>query len=185
MRWKLKTMRCIILISSLGSLLCMLTPAFAQKEHRDVLSPAQIEEIREAGIDPDGRIKLYTKFLNERADTIEGLTKRGHSAPRAHRLDKELQDFTALMDELGSNLDEYGDRKADLRKSLKTLNESAQRWMTILHNLPSEPGFDLSLKDATEGGQDLADEAKQMLTDQTAYFNEHKDQRGQDRVEPQ
>ncbi|HLY40718.1 MAG TPA: hypothetical protein VKR52_05860 [Terracidiphilus sp.] len=178
-------MRPILTAAILSSLFCAIQPSFAQKQHRDVLTPAQVEEIREAGIDPDGRVKLYTKYLNERADTIESLTKRGHSAPRAHRLDNELQDFAALMDELGSNLDEYGDRKADLRKSLKFLNESAQHWVAILHNLPSEPGFELSLKDATDGGQDLADEAKQMLTEQTAYFNEHKDQRGQDRAEPQ
>ena len=174
-----------IVVAALASLLCTIPPAYGQRNHRDVLTDAQVEEIREAGIDPDGRIKLYTKYLNERADSIESLTKRGHSAPRAHRLDNELQDFAALMDELGSNLDQYGDRKADIRKSLKTLDESAQRWLTILHNLPSEPGFDLSLKDATDGSQDLADQVKQMLTDQTAYFKEHKDQRGQDRAEPQ
>ena len=169
---------------ALASLL-WIAPLPAQRERRDVLTPAQVEQIREAGIDPDGRIKLYIKFVDEHADSIQSLIKRGHSAARAHRLDQELQNFSALLDELGSNLDEYGDRKADLRKSLKSLNESSQRWMNVLHSLPSEPGFDLSLKDATDAEQDIADQAKQMLTEQTAYFAEHKDQRGQDRAEPQ
>jgi hypothetical protein len=89
------------------------------------------------------------------------------------------------MDELGSNLDQYGDRKADMRKSLKPLSESTQHWLAVLHELPSESGFDLSLKEAIDSGQDLADQAKQLLTEQTDYFNLHKDQRGQDRAEPQ
>ena len=57
-----------------------------------------------------------------------GLIKRAKSTARAHRVDDELQDFTALMDELGDNLDVYSGRKADLRKSLKGLNEGVQRW---------------------------------------------------------
>src|SRR5579864_5282913 len=92
----------------------------AQKEKREPLTGPQVEQIREAGIYPDDRINLYTKFIGEHAETIKSLTTRGKSASRAHRLDDELLDLTALMDELGSNLDEYTDRKADLRKSLKT-----------------------------------------------------------------
>ena len=37
------------------------------------------------------------------------------------RLDNELQDVATLMDELGSNLDEYSDRHADIRLALKPL----------------------------------------------------------------
>src|SRR5579864_4306920 len=104
----------------------------AQKEKREPLTAPQVEEIREAGIDPDNRISLYTKFINEHAETIKGLTARGKSPSRAHRLDYELLDLTALMDELGSNLDEYSERKADMRKSLKNLSDSAPRWLGIL-----------------------------------------------------
>jgi hypothetical protein len=123
----------------------MVTLAAAQKEQRQPLTEPQIEQIREAGIDPDDRVRLYTKFLQERVDSIKGLTPRIHSGARAKRVDDELQDLTALLDELGSNLDQFGERKADLRKSLKALNESAPHWLDFLHNLPSEPGFDLSL----------------------------------------
>ena len=80
--------------------------AAAQKEQRQTLTEAQIEKIREAGIDPNERIRLYTQFIDERADTIKGLTNRRKSAARAKRLDDELQDFVALTDEMGSNLDQ-------------------------------------------------------------------------------
>jgi hypothetical protein len=156
----------------------------AQKEKREPLTGQQIEQIREAGIYPDDRINLYTKFLNEHADTIKGLTSRAKSPSRAQRLDGELQDLTALMDELGSNLDVYSDRKADIRKALKVLNESAPRWLGILRALPGEPGFDLARKEAIESGEDLADQAKRLLTEQTDYFAQHKDEQGQDRAEP-
>ena len=156
----------------------------AQKEKREPLTGPQIEQIREAGIYPDDRINLYTKFLNEHADTIKGLTSRGKSPSRAQRLDGELLDFTALMDELGSNLDVYSDRKADIRKALKALNESAPRWLGILRALPGESGFDVARKEAIESGEDLADQAKRLLSEQTDYFAQHKDEQGQDRAEP-
>jgi hypothetical protein len=160
------------------------TPLWAQKEKRDPLTGPQIEQIREAGIDPVERVRLYTKFLDEHVDTIKGLTPRAHSAARSRRLDDELQDLTALMDELGSNLDVYSDRKADIRNSLKPLTESTQHWLEVLHALATEPGFDLSRKEAIESGQDLADQAKTLLQEQTEYFNLHKDEKGQDRAEP-
>jgi chromosome segregation ATPase len=161
-------------------------PLGAQQEDKpEALTGPQIEQIREAGIYPDERVKLYTKFIDQHADTIKGLTTRSESAARAHRLDQELQNLTALMDELGSNLDTFSDRKADVRKSLKELSEASQRWMTMLHALPDAQGYDLSLKEAIESGGDLADQAKTMLAEQTKYFDLHKDQRGQDRYEPQ
>lgn len=155
-----------------------------QKEHRQPLNDAQIEQIREAGVYPDGRIKLYVKFIGERVDTIRGFSNRGRSAARAHRLDDELQDLAELMDELGSNLDQYGDRKADMRKALKTLNDVMPDWLKVLQTLPAEPGFELSQKDAIDATKDTADVASQLLKEQTAYFDLHKDEKGQERAEP-
>jgi hypothetical protein len=173
---------------SLLLLLCVLplliASAEAQKEQRQPLTEPQIELIREAGVDPDERVKLYTKFLQERVDSIKGLIPRIHSGARSKRMDDELQDLTALMDELGSNLDQYAERKADLRKSLKSLSESTPHWLDVLRDLPSEPGFDLSRKEAIDSGKDLADQITQMLKEQTDYFNLHKDEKGQERAEP-
>jgi maltooligosyltrehalose synthase len=171
-----------VLILALASACAAVAPA--QKEKREPLTEPQIEQIREAGIYPDDRINLYTKFVGEHADTIKGLSSRGKSSARVQRLDGELQDLTELMDELGSNLDVFSDRKADIRKALKNLNEAAPRWLGILRALAGEPGFDLARKEAIESGEDLADQAKRLLTEQTEYFNQHKDEQGQDRAEP-
>jgi hypothetical protein len=164
--------------------LLLAAPLSAQKEKREPLTEAQIEEIREAGIDPNKRVSLYTKFLDEHAATIKGLCGRVRSDQRARRLDSELQDFTALMDELGSNLDVYSDRKADIRKALKPLYEGSQRWLGMLRALAGEPAFDLARKEAIESGEDLADQITRLQNEQTEYFNLHKDQRQQERAEP-
>jgi hypothetical protein len=177
----MRLMRCLVAV-----LVCLLgtTLLLAQKDKREPLTGAQVEQIREAGIYPDDRVKLYTKFLDEHAEVIKGLTNRRKSAARSGRLDDELQDLTALMDEFGSNLDVFSDRKADIRKSLKPLPEAIQRWLTILRALPGEPGFDLARKEAIESGEELAEQAARLLSEQTDYFKLHKDEAGQDRAEP-
>jgi hypothetical protein len=155
----------------------------AQKEKRDPLTPDQQDKIAEAGIFPDERLGLYTKFANERMNRIEGLGKRTESG-RGKRLDSELQDFTALVDELASNLDNYGDRKADIRKSLKGLNEDLPKWQAILNGLPKDPAAEIARRDATEAVGDLTEDAKRYATDLEAYFKDHKDAAGQEREEP-
>ena len=169
-----------------ATLFCLLiaAPLAAQMEKPEPLTQDQRDQIAEAGIDPVARVDLYVKFLNERSDTIQGLIKRVHSPARSQRLNNELQDFAALMDELGDNLDMYSDRKADIRKSLKGLNDGVARWQGILHALPSEPGFALSLEGALDSAGDLAAQAKQLVSDQEAYFKAHPEQKGQDRYEP-
>ena len=164
--------------------LLVAAPLEAQRQKPEPLTDAQQEQIAEAGIDPVARVDLYVKFINERADTIKGLIPRAHTSARSSRIDGELQNFSALMDELGDNLDVFSDRKADIRKSMKGLNESVPRWQGVLKDLPSEPAFEISRRDAIESSGDLADQAKKITADQTAYFNLHKDEKGQDRYEP-
>ena len=159
-------------------------PLAAQKDKPEPLTESQQDQIAEAGIDPAARVGLYVKFIDDYSDTIKGLIARAHTEARVRRLNSELQNFSALMDELGDNLDVYSERKADIRKSLKPLTEGVARWQQTLHALPSEPGFELSLKEALDSASDLSDQARQLTTDQEAYFKAHPDEKGQDRSEP-
>jgi hypothetical protein len=88
------------------------------------------------------------------------------------------------MDELGSNLDMYSERHADIRASLKQLSESSTSWVRILRALAGEPGFDLARKEAIESCEELADQASRLLTEETDYFTLHKNEAGQERAEP-
>lgn len=164
--------------------LILAAPIAAQKHKREPLTESQQDQIAEAGIDPVTRVGLYVKFLDGYADTVKGLTSRAKSSARAQRLNDELLDFAALLDEFGDNLDVYADRKADIRKSFKGLNAGIERWQAALHALSSEPGFDLALKEALASLNDLVDQTKQISTDQEAYFKAHPDEKGQDRWEP-
>ena len=156
----------------------------AQRSQSEVLTQAQQDKIAEAGVYPDDRIALYTKFVNEHAETIKNLSKRTESA-RGHRLDQELEDFASLVDELSSNLDEYGGRMADIRKSLKALNEAVPHWQGLIKGLPNDSAIQISRDDATGALSDLAADVKQFTAKQEAYFKEHKDAKGQQREEPQ
>jgi hypothetical protein len=156
----------------------------AQRKHHDTLTEAQVEKIREAGIDPNQRMKLYTEFLNDHVNIVKSLTNRRASDARAQHLDSELQNVADLMDEVGSNLDEYSDRHADIRGALKILADESQHWLTTLKALAGEEPFDLSRKDAIEAGEDLADQAQRLLREQSDYFALHKDEKGQERAEP-
>jgi hypothetical protein len=166
-------------------LLCLLTSSgahlYAQHIRTASLTEAEVEQVREASIYPDERVKLYTKFLDERADKIKSLTNRPRSSERVLKIDDTLQDFTALMDEMGSNLDQYSDRHSDIRKALKSLTEATPRWLNILRVLPGESGFDLARKEAIESGEELADQATRLLHEQNDYFATHKDEKGQER----
>ena len=153
----------------------------AQHVRTATLSETEVDAVREAAVFPVERVNLYTKFLDQRAAKIKDIGSRPKSAQRVLKLDDLLQDFTALMDEAGSNLDQYSDRHSDIRKALKPLTEATPRWLSILRVLPGESGFDLARKEAIESGEELADQATRLLHEQEEYFATHKDEKGQER----
>ena len=158
---------------------------FAQKDHHDPLTEAQVEKIREAGIYPNDRIKLYTEYVNDHVNAVKSLINRGKSDARASRLDNELQDVATLMDELGSNLDEYSDRHADIRVALRPLADESQHWLSITQSACRRRPFDLSRKEAIEAGEDLADQAQRVFcANRLTTSPLHKDEKGQERAEP-
>jgi len=172
-----------VFVAIVASLLIS-APLAAQRDKPEPLTQSQQDQIAEAGIDPVARVDLYVKFIDDYSDTVKGLIPRAHTQARVRRLNSELENFSALMDELGDNLDVFSERKADIRKALKPLNEGLARWQQTLHALPSEPAFEVSLKDALDSASDLADQARQLTADQEAYFKAHPDEKGQDRYEP-
>jgi hypothetical protein len=170
-----------------GMIVCAFatTMVAAQREHHDPLTEPEMEKIRDAGIDPSLRIKLYSDFVKEHVETVVALSKRIPSVARDKKMDQALQDLSSLIDELGSNLDQYGDRKADLRPALKGLAKDSPEWLAELKAIRPAQSFRLSLEDATDAEKDLVDQSAELLKDQTAYFKLHKDQKGQERAEPQ
>lgn len=161
------------------------TSAHAQHAGDAKLTETEIEAVRESAVFPVERVKLYTRFLDERAGKIKDLSGRPKSGQRVIKIDDALKDFTSLMDEMGSNLDQYSDRHSDIRKALKPLTEAMPRWLNILRLLPGESGFDLERKEAIESGEELSDQASRLLREQEEYFATHKDEKGQERNDDQ
>jgi hypothetical protein len=173
----------ILLVALL--LMAAALPALAQHARVGELTETEIEQVREAAVYPVERVNLYTKFLSDRAARIKDLVNRPKSSQRVLKLEDALEDFTALMDEVGSNLDQYSDRHSDIRKALKPLSEAMPKWLTILRGVPGESGFDLSRKEAIEAGEELSGEAERLLKEQEAYFATHKDEKDQERNDDQ
>lgn len=173
-----------LLAAVLGCLLAA-APLRAQQPAQDPLTDQETQKIKDLGIEPDRRIGYFVQILDDRANAIQKLTNRAATPARDSLIDTKLQEFAAIMDELGDNLDEYGDRKADLRSSLKSLNQATPHWMNILHALAGAPAFDVSRKYAIESLEDLTDQGNRLLTEQTAYFKAHPKEKGQQRAEPE
>jgi hypothetical protein len=166
-------------------LLLSCTLLSAQHQRTASLTPSEVEAVAENAVYPVVRVNLYTKYLDERAAKIKDLGSRPRSGQRVLKIDDALQDFTALMDEMGSNLDQYSDRHSDIRKALKPLTEATPKWLNILRMLPGESGFDLARKEAIESGEELADQATRLLREQNDYFALHKDEKDQERNDDQ
>ncbi len=144
----------------------------------DTLTEDEVQEIRDNKTNPNERIKLYLKFIDQRLDAIKQLAGPGKSQKEKAQIHDKFDEFTRLCDELQDNLDTYNDAHADIRKSLKDLVADTARWPTVLNAVGSDPGFDFSQKTALEAARSATDEAHQMSLDQQVYFEVHKKERG-------
>jgi predicted nucleic acid-binding Zn-ribbon protein len=148
------------------------------QEQGDPLSPDEIQQIRDNKTNPNDRIKLYLKFIDERLDSIKQLTGTGKTAKEKADIHDKLEEFTRLCDELQDNLDTYDEAHADIRKSLKDLVADSARWPTQLTAIGADPSYDFSQKTAMEAAKSAADEAHQLSLSQQVYFDAHKKERG-------
>lgn len=98
-------------------------PLLAQRNERDPLNPKEVDQLRDTNQEPEKRLPLIVKFARERLDAA--LAARDNpklsSADRTTTIYSSLQDFLAIYDELGDNLDMYTDQKEDLRKPMKAV----------------------------------------------------------------
>jgi hypothetical protein len=106
-----------------GILTCLLLIGVARPRQRDPLNPLEIDQLREVALDADKRLKLYAQFAALRLDAAEALRKDA-SATDPNQLHDRLEDFLTIYDEFNDNVENFAQRQADLRKTLKTLLET-------------------------------------------------------------
>ncbi|HUY81261.1 MAG TPA: hypothetical protein VMU92_06020 [Acidobacteriaceae bacterium] len=151
---------------------------------RDPLTPREADQIANLRDQPNQRIQLFQKFLQQRIDAIKAIGP----SPRANDLKTDLRDkyqeFTRLSDELQDNLDTFDEAHADIRKALKKLIPAATRWPAILKQAAPDRTYDFSRETALDSAQGTQDQARQLYESQKKYFQIHKHQRGKNGTGP-
>jgi hypothetical protein len=165
----------------LGLIFLFALPLCAQRRH-DPLSPLEVDQLRDAMLDPDIRLKLFVKFARDRMTTLEQMRANPKTADRPHRTHDMLEDFLAVYDELNDNVDMYVERKDDIRKALKQIIEADTEFQSKLRAIKDSANTDAAeakqyefvLSSAIDTVDSSADEHRKTLTDVDEYVKRKK-----------
>jgi hypothetical protein len=162
-------------------LLVMLLSLFAYARKRDPLTEAEADQLREVATEPYKRLKLFIKFTEARLLAIDQVRVDPKLAQgRGKQIHDLLEDFTALLDEINDNLDQYQGRplskddRKDFKKGLKEVIEADERFDLKLRTLQSAtqtdpelkrdyPDFRFVLQDAQEALKSNAEMAREYM----------------------
>ncbi len=147
--------------------------AHAQRS-KDPLTPDQEEQVRAVADQPNERVKLYIKFIEQRTDAIHHAVVRPAIQHPGIEIHDRMEEMTRLVDELQDNLDAYDESHDDVRKSLKFLLERVPKWQSVLQEPPGSPDYDFARKTAQDAVDGLTQSATELLKSQEEYFGKHK-----------
>ncbi|HTV05869.1 MAG TPA: hypothetical protein VME86_10925 [Acidobacteriaceae bacterium] len=153
-------------------------PMLHAQRNQDPLTPQESDEIANLRDQPNQRIKLFQKFIQERIDAIKAIGPNPQEEDLKTELRAKYEEFTRLSDELQDNLDTFDDAHADIRKALKDLLPAAEKWPTILKEAAPDRTYDFSRETALDSAQSTSDQAKQLYDSQVKYFKNHKHESG-------
>ncbi len=105
------------------------------QRHREPLTQAEIDQIRDASWEPKQRLTLYVEFTRARLVKLEEMRNDPKTKNRPRQTHDLLDDIQLLYDELNDNVDTYVDRKDDIRKPLKTIIEADTEFQAKLRAL--------------------------------------------------
>ena len=160
--------------------------AFARK--RDPLTEAEADQIRQVRLEPYLRLKLYIKFAEARLDNLDQLRGDTKNADgRGAKVHELLEDFTAIIDELNDNLDQYeGDRLdkdqvKQFRKGLKEVISAEDRWharlRSLKHDMETDPQTKAESRDYVFAFKDAEDALKSSLDIAREYAKEKEEEK--------
>ena len=67
------------------------------QRRRDPLNPLEVDQLRDAMLDPDERLKLYVKFSRDRMTKLEQMRSDPKTTDRARQTHDMLEDFLARL----------------------------------------------------------------------------------------
>ncbi len=162
--------RCLCIV---GTVLLAASWLFAQN-HRDPLTQAEIDQVRDASWEPTQRLSLYVGFARARLVKLEQMRVDPKIKDRAQQTHDLLDDFQLLYDELNDNIDTYVDRRDDIRKPLKLIIAADTEFQAKLRALKDAAGvpradfsvYEFVLSNALDSVDSSADDHRKLLEDQ-------------------
>jgi len=155
--------------------------AFAQRQG-DPLTSTELDQLRDAALEPEQRLKLYVEFARARLVSLEQMRSDPKTTDRGHKTHALLEDFLTIYDELNDNIDNFVARKDDLRKPLKVIIEGDTDFQAKLRALkdsasakpPEAKEYEFALSNAIETVDNEVVDHRQLLADQEEAANHKK-----------
>jgi len=177
-----RTLATLGLALALGSACISLIEAQAR---RDPLNPLEIDQLRDAMLDPDERLKLYVEFSRDRMTKLEQMRSDPKAVERGRQTHDMLEDFLAVYDELNDNVDMYVGRKDDIRKPLKLVIEADNEFQSKLRALknsanasPAEASqYEFLLTDALDTVDSSTEDHRKTAVEVEEYMKKKKKQK--------
>jgi len=148
----------------------------------DPLNPLEIDQLRDAMLDPDERLKLYVKFSRDRMTKLEQMRADPKTTDRGLHTHDLLQDFLTIYEELDDNVEMYVGRKNDIRRPLKMIIEADTEFQSRLRALknasntdPKEAKqYEFVLSDALDTVDSSAEDHRKTLAEVEDYMKRKK-----------
>ena len=148
----------------------------------DPLKPNEIDQLRDAMLDPDERLKLYVKFSRDRMTKLEQMRADPKTTDRGLHTHDLLQDFLTIYEELDDNIEMYVGRKNDIRRPLKMIIEADTEFQSRLRALknasntdPKEAQqYEFVLSDAVDTVDSSAEDHRKTLSEVEDYMKRKK-----------
>jgi hypothetical protein len=174
--------RFILGLALLVALPLLLPLPLRAQRHRDSLTPLEINQLRDAMLDPDVRLNLYVKFCRDRMTKLEQMRSDPKTTERARQTHDILEDFLSLYDELNDNIDMYVGRKDDIRKPLKVIIEADTEFQSKLRAIKSSANvsaveakqYEFMLSDALDTVDSSASDHRKTVTEVEEYMKRKK-----------
>ena len=178
-RWRTALGLAMLLILPLVA--AIWSPLSAQRR-RDPLNTLEIDQLRDAMLDPDERLKLYVRFSRDRMTKLEQMRSDPKATDRARQTHDMLEDFLGVYDELNDNIDMYVGRKDDIRKPLKVIIEADTEFQSKLRALKNAANsnaaeasqYEFLLTDALDTVDSSADDHRKTLAEVGEYMKRQK-----------
>ncbi len=144
------------------------------QRHREPLTQAEIDQVRDASWEPKQRLTLYVQFARARLVKLEQMRSDPKINDRPRQTHDLLDDFQLLYDELNDNIDTYVDRKDDIRKPLKIIIDADTEFQAKLRalkdaaDIPAEEShqYEFVLTNVLETVDTSAEDHRKLLADQ-------------------